>query len=434
MMLGSRTLQRDKAIRSISWGQNTGQKKKGDGMNGKDIILGSLVGILTIGVAGSVTLSALTFSEIRSMKSGVGLESGTEQDLAAEDSLTSEDNVLIAENYKIESTLPISDAYKSGDSSKLSDKEKETLELASKVLGEIITDGMGDYEKERAVYDWMAKEISTDSGILPVIPTSSQEGASPYGALKYHNAVCVGYATTFRLFMQMLDIECKVIHNKDMYHSWDLVKLDGHWYHVDVYSDAGVGNYANFNSNDYIQSMQQEWDKDYFPASDSLEYNYAYQNRKSAKSIYDIPKILRKALNDKNSSLVIEFENTIAEADMEKAATLVSYIDNLLMSNESQTLGMLLNYNWIQEPGTDRYMYWITTSVNPAANPQADLSQEEIDKMQKAIADSFEDIGYVDLNGYVGGDLQPKEAAGAVPKEDAGVVPEEGDKAGNAKN
>ena len=38
----------------------------------------------------------------------------------------------IADNYEIKPTTNISDAYKSGDTSKLTDKEKETLDMAKK--------------------------------------------------------------------------------------------------------------------------------------------------------------------------------------------------------------------------------------------------------------------------------------------------------------
>ena len=43
--------------------------------------------------------------------------------------------------------------------------------MAKKVLDEIITDGMSDYEKELAVYNWMVKNIKNDSGMMSVIPT-----------------------------------------------------------------------------------------------------------------------------------------------------------------------------------------------------------------------------------------------------------------------
>ena len=47
---------------------------------------------------------------------------------------TTEDGVIIADEYEIKSTKNISDAYKSGDRSDLSDKDKETLDMASKTM------------------------------------------------------------------------------------------------------------------------------------------------------------------------------------------------------------------------------------------------------------------------------------------------------------
>ena len=55
---------------------------------------------------------------------------------------TQEDGVVIMDQYEIVSTLPISDAYRSGSTNGLSEKDKETLELASAVLKEIITEDM----------------------------------------------------------------------------------------------------------------------------------------------------------------------------------------------------------------------------------------------------------------------------------------------------
>lgn len=68
-----------------------------------------------------------------------------------------EDDVRIASEYVIRSTLPISDAYRAGDRSALSDKEKETLDMASAILAKIITPEMDAFEKEEAVYLWMTE-------------------------------------------------------------------------------------------------------------------------------------------------------------------------------------------------------------------------------------------------------------------------------------
>ena len=141
--------------------------------------------------------------------------------------MTQEDDVAVGGEYYIRSTLPISDAYRSGDASALDARQAETLSMASAVLEEIIVEGMTDYEKEKAVYDWMCANLGHEGGVTTVVPTASEYSAAPYGVLKYGQAVCVGFATTFRMFMQMLGIDCMVVHNS--YHSWDLVSLDGEW-------------------------------------------------------------------------------------------------------------------------------------------------------------------------------------------------------------
>lgn len=46
-----------------------------------------------------------------------------------------------------------------------------------------------------------------------------------------------------------------------------------------------------------MYGQSQSWDRDYFPAANSLKYNMAYQNKKTVDSIYDLPKALRAAMD-----------------------------------------------------------------------------------------------------------------------------------------
>ena len=193
------------------------EKKKGGAWKGIVAV------ILAAGIVGSTTISAFNL---------VTLKSYIAEQKKEENPETTEDYVKIADNYEIKPTTNISDAYKSGDTSKLTDKEKETLDMAKKAIKDMkITDSMSDFEKEKAVYDWMTKKLQQDSGALTVIPSTQEDCDNPYGVLKYHNAVCVGYATTFRMFMQMMGIECKVerrlVHYRYLFRcrKWKLCEL-----------------------------------------------------------------------------------------------------------------------------------------------------------------------------------------------------------------
>lgn len=336
----------------------------------------TLIIVLVIAVAVSACASIFAARAIYSLRVDAGL--GQTQ--------TQEDDVAIMNGeYHIRSTTDISDAYKAGSTSGLDEKQKETLEMASAVLDEIITEDMTPYEKEKAVYDWMSTKLSYDTGVLQVIPQTSADCDNPYGVLKYHNAVCVGYATTFRLFMQMMDIPCMVVHNTDLYHSWNLVQLDGHWYHVDIYSDQGTGNYANFNMNDELAATGHDWDHDFFPAADSLDYNYAYQNKQPVEDIYQIPTLLRQAVEDSQGILCLDFP-VIDEANAQIAEAMLSGVQSYLESDEFQYLWM--NWSWMHITGNEYVLAIFIQGYEPET-PSVEIPEEAQEKIEQAISDAF---------------------------------------------
>ena len=150
-----------------------------------------------------------------------------------------EDGFAVGGQYTITSTKAISDAYISGDTSSLSEEDKETLEIASGIIKERVKDDMSDYEKAKAIYEWIYENVTIGSSTSIVLPGRGGDDYTAGGVLRSHNAVCVGFATTYRLFMQMLGMECHIVHNDG--HSWDLVKMDdGEWYHTDIYSDVSA--------------------------------------------------------------------------------------------------------------------------------------------------------------------------------------------------
>lgn len=312
---------------------------------------------------------------------------------AANSAETKEDDILIADEYMIKSTLSISDAYKSGDRDSLSDKEKETLDMAAEVLDEIIDKGMSDYEKELAVYDWMTSTLASDTGSFLVVPDTQQDCENPYGVLKFHNAVCVGYATTFRLFMQMLDIDCMVVHNDDLYHTWDLVKLDGEWYHTDIYSDVGVGGYSHFNLNDEMMAQEQSWDTDFFPAASGVKYNHAYMNKTLCEDIYDLPSAVREVINNEQSSSAFEFGSEIGDAEALLVNTLMSDIESRL-NNSVEYVDLYLGWYWCEVDGQYILFLNIDGFMNNYIEPSEpiDIPEGAYDKIKSTVSDSFGDL------------------------------------------
>ncbi len=349
--------------------------------------LSAVMGVaMPLMLAALLILNIFTLFKVNDMQNVINGANGDED-------VAQENDVTIGDKYVIKDTTAISDAYKSGKTTGLSDKEKETLDLAKSVLDEIITDGMTDYEKELAVYDWMTKNLSFDSGSLLVVPDTGADCDNPYGVLKYHNAVCVGYATTFRLFMQMMNIECMVVHDSYMSHSWDIVKLDGHWYHTDIYSDEGSGNYMNFNVDDTVLSRRQEWNRDFFPAADGVEYSYAYLNREKCKDIYEIPALLRTALDEEKGVVSFEFEQEITDTEAQIVAAMMQSIEGSIGFSE---YGAKISYNWMS--ADDKYILCIYIQRDSGDNPVdvTDIDDAALEKIVSAVSGAFGDSGDVD--------------------------------------
>lgn len=335
--------------------------------------------ILCVAIAGT-TMSGMMFKRMDKVNAAI-------EELGKEEiKETQEDNVMIAEQYLIKSTTQISDAYKSGDESKLSEEDKETLKMASDVLKEIIKDGMSDYEKEEAVYLWIVDNIRTGGSSLAPVSNDPSTKATPHGVLKNKQAVCVGYATTFRLFMHMLDIECKVVHNNEGYHSWNMVKLEDDWYITDCYMDAGSAKYCNFNMSDEMagRADMHDWDKNYFPAAVGRKYNYVFMNAKPLDDLMKIPKEIRKSCE--KGGLPIFF-NIGKDPDGKKTA--------ILENMQSNSYSYISNYGDItftmyEGENKDLFLAIYITNYNGQQQNNSSLSEEENQKIIDALQKAFE--------------------------------------------
>ena len=299
-----------------------------------------------------------------------------------------EDGYKIGNQYEIRSTTHISDAYKSGDDSGLKDEDKETLKMASDVLQKIIKDGMSNYEKELAVYRWMFKHVGQGHGSSVTLPGANSNAFTPHGALSGQNTVCVGYATTFRLFMNMLDMDCHIVHNE--YHSWDMVQLDDQeWYQVDIYSDvSGKCQYQNFNMTDDISRSSHDWDESALPQAKGVKYTYAVQNNKTVKDIYKVPAQVKKALDKKRSSAFFKFEKPLSREELPIADYLVNQMNMAMVSMPG-----FENYNmggmWYLDEQDQYILAVFIRNYGESENSEFDADSPEGKKLQKAITKAF---------------------------------------------
>ena len=144
------------------------------------------------------------------------------------------------------------------------------------------------FAKILKLHDWIVKNIS--------YKMSSIGADFAGGALANRSAVCAGYAQCYQFLLEQVGIESIYIaaQTKKEPHAWNLVKYDGHWFHVDCTWDRGVGqnpgvnhtyfmlNDAEFNENGEHTEDWKDPEKGY-PRNNlcSIE-NKFYQNDKTA--------------------------------------------------------------------------------------------------------------------------------------------------------
>ncbi len=119
-----------------------------------------------------------------------------------------------------------------------------------------------DLEKVKAAHDWMCTHVSyyygSYAGDYTNYPTpygNMHDNQDPfyaycaYGAFGERSCVCEGFAYAFKILMDRVGVDCYYVYSED--HGWNLVRVDGDWYHVDTTWDS--------NSTDKVDENDQ-WD------------------------------------------------------------------------------------------------------------------------------------------------------------------------------
>lgn len=142
-----------------------------------------------------------------------------------------------------------------------------TINKAKSIYKSIITSSMSDYQKVDAIYKYVTDTVTYDDNFYSnTIPRVSY---SAYGALKYQIAVCEGYSELMSLMLNLAGIENRlvagVIKVSGIGHAWNLVKLDGRYYHLDATWDAGDMDRRYFLKSDAYMSDTRTWNESSYP-------------------------------------------------------------------------------------------------------------------------------------------------------------------------
>ena len=109
---------------------------------------------------------------------------------------------------------------------------------------------LSDVEAVVAVNDYLATHYEYDSyGLSFGIDYAIRDA---YSMLLEKRGVCQAYALLFTAIMDRLEISTTSVVSVAMNHQWNLVELDGEWYHIDVTWDDPTGVPNGYTYHDYM--------------------------------------------------------------------------------------------------------------------------------------------------------------------------------------
>lgn len=142
---------------------------------------------------------------------------------------------------------------------------------------------------------------------------------------KYHNidgafleniAVCDGISKAYQILLSKIGIESIVVTGdlSGVSHAWNMVKLDGNWYHVDVTSNCSVKadnkvvihSYFNITT-DALKKTHKITDEQLIPIANKEDYTYYVYLDKTITGSDNFSNKLKQILDSNENQKLIEF-------------------------------------------------------------------------------------------------------------------------------
>lgn len=207
------------------------------------------------------------------------------------------------------------------------------LAEADRVVDVLVTNSMSDYDVVKVLHDYLVThcdyDYRVDIGNMPFVSHQAE------GALLKGTAVCSGYAKAYEALLDAAGIPNETITGfAGGYHAWNLVQVDGQWYHVDTTWDD-----PTTRGGDYICYR-------YFLKSDKVMVSRSHRdweavyNCTSTKYDKDLLDSVDQALADERQERV----DTILAACAPALANIPTWTQSELQALSSQELNDALYY------------------------------------------------------------------------------------------
>lgn len=149
---------------------------------------------------------------------------------------------------------------------------RSEVEAAVKAIVGKINPAADDYTKEKQIHDYLVDTMKYDSAAAnePMVGNNLKNAFNVYGALIEKKGVCEGYSKAFQYLCYEVGINANQVIGVG--HMWNVVKIGGDWYQIDVTWDDPIvnGGTVDWKTYDFFNKTTREMEASgHTPAPDS---------------------------------------------------------------------------------------------------------------------------------------------------------------------
>jgi hypothetical protein len=180
---------------------------------------------------------------------------------------------------------------------------------ANKIISSVKAISSDDYSLLTNLYCSFQKNVRYDKEEIKANAKgicNSPASHNAYGALVNRLAVCDGFSSAFAFLTQKLGFDCMLVVGRSAYsstgftnHAWNIIKVQGKFYHMDItwdtrkYNEFGEYSYVYFAMTDEEITNDHSWDNNTTPVCSHNYLSYYIRNGLYANTTDQLNEIIK---------------------------------------------------------------------------------------------------------------------------------------------
>ncbi|MBR1459097.1 MAG: hypothetical protein IJ595_06925 [Oscillospiraceae bacterium] len=134
------------------------------------------------------------------------------------------------------------------------DTEMSETKAAVDAIAAKVNPEWSDVEKALFLHEYLAIHFDYDHDYNNYETENGKEASyTPYGMIERGMGVCEAYTSLYSILLRKVGVESMSVNTTALRHTWNLVQIDGKWYHVDVtWDDANDGHAGTVSHDSFL--------------------------------------------------------------------------------------------------------------------------------------------------------------------------------------